>query len=654
MPLSLRSYDRWVATEPEVYADAARSTGMAAFGDGDIQAGMDQLSGDVRRFTAAGDQRRAAMAAARLGWAFETFGGNRAAARAWFHRAARLLEDEPECVEQGWVALAGLGCDVDDPHELLRRAELALDRARRFGDVDLEAKALADGGLAQVQAGNLVEGMGMLDEAVALWCGPAADQEAACMGVCSFFTACYYAAAFDRVDHWLDDLRRVGLVGPAPGGPVFLSGHCDAVQATALMELGRWTDAEEVLTRAVAEFETCMPLPSWHPAIALADLRTRQGRLADAEALLLGKEAHMQALLPAARLHLARGDTDLAIATASRGLRMVGLDALRAVELLAILTDAELVAGKVEAARELCGFMIERATGLAVPPLAGMASAVEARVMAAEGALAGAITAMEQAVDELPVGLPVMKVSLGLELARMHEQAGNRAAAQVEAARAASVLASLQVTLPPGDIELLQRLAPRKAVARTATLHCEHGAWAVEFDGVRIRLAHTKGLRYLAALMANPGIERHVLDLVDQIEGVVPDGPDRHRLGDAGELMDGTARQAYRRRVEQLRAEIEDLLEIGEDERATHLQDECDQLIVQLAGAFGLSGRSRRAASAAERARLNVTRSVRTAITRIRDDLPRAGDVLDRRVRTGLYCAFEPAPSDPVRWVVHS
>ncbi|PVG81089.1 hypothetical protein DDE18_19975 [Nocardioides gansuensis] len=643
-----------MATEPEAHASAAKFTAMAAFDEGDIQGGMDQLSADVRRFAASGDPRQAAMACARLGWAFETFGGNRAAARAWFHRAARLLEDEPECVEQGWVALAGLGCDVDDPHELLRRAQLALDRARRFGDVDLEAKALADGGLAQVQAGNLVEGMSMLDEAVALWCGPAEDQDAAGMGVCSFFTACYYAAAFDRAGHWLDDLRRVGLVGPAPGGQVFLSGHCDAVQATALMELGRWAEAEAVLTRAVAEFEACMPLASWHPAIALADLRTRQGRLAEAEALLLGKEAHMQALLPAARLHLARGDTDLAIATASRGLRMVGPDVLRAVELLAILTDAELAAGHVEAARQACSFMTERATGLAVPRLAALAGAGEARVLAAEGGLVGAITAMEQAVDALPVGLPVMKVSLGLELARLHERAGNRAAAQVEAGRAASVLAWLDVTLPPGDLELLGRLAYGKTAAQTATLRCEQDAWAVELNGVRIRLAHTKGLRYLATLMASPGVERHVLDLVDQIEGVVRDGPDRHRLGDAGELLDGTARQAYRRRVEQLRDEVEDLLALGEDERAAQLQEECDELVAQLAAAFGLSGRSRRAASAAERARLNVTRSVRTAIARIRDDVPEAGEVLDRRVRTGLYCAFEPDPSDPVRWVVHS
>jgi hypothetical protein len=161
-------------------------------------------------------------------------------------------------------------------------------------------------------------------------------------------------------------------------------------------------------------------------------------------------------------------------------------------------------------------------------------------------------------------------------------------------------------------------------------------------------------VRYLAELVGSPGAERHVLDLVDRVEGLAVDGPDRHRLGDAGELLDATARASYRRRVEELRSEIEDAIETGAEDRAALLQDECDQLVGQLASAFGLSGRSRTAASAAERARLNVTRSLRTAVARIRADLPEAGEVLNRRLRTGLYCAFDPSPDDPVRWVVQS
>lgn len=170
-----------------------------------------------------------------------------------------------------------------------------------------------------------------------------------------------------------------------------------------------------------------------------------------------------------------------------------------------------------------------------------------------------------------------------------------------------------------------------------------------------VRLQDTKGLRYLAALVVSPGRERHVLDLVDAIEGVAPDGGvDRRSLGDAGVMLDARARAIYRHRIERLRSEADDALALGRLETAETLQVELDQLVAQLAQAFGLGGRSRRAASAAERARLNVTRALRAAIARLVQALPGAGAVLDRRVRTGLYCAYEPSEDDDFRWIVQS
>lgn len=298
----------------------------------DVDAAVAHLSAAIRGFTSAGQPRRAAMACANLGDVYANGLGNLAVARAWFARASRLVEGEPPCIEQGWVAVAAMGCDVDDPAELLAKAELALDRARRFGDVNLETKALADAGLAHVQAGRLAEGMALLEEAMALACGPAEDRGIASKSVCSFFTACCYAADFERAGSWAEPLRRHGLIGYAPGSQIFLSNHCDSVQATLLCELGRWTEADALLTKAIAEFEERMLRPSFQPAIALADLRVQQGRLAEAEQLLLGKEGHIQALLPAARLYLARGDYELARAAARRGLKAMGDDRLRAAD----------------------------------------------------------------------------------------------------------------------------------------------------------------------------------------------------------------------------------------------------------------------------------------------------------------------------------
>ena len=46
--------------------------------------------------------------------------------------------------------------------------------------------------------------------------------------------------------------------------------------------------------------------------------------------------------------------------------------------------------------------------------------------------------------------------------------------------------------------------------------------------------------------------------------------------------------------------------------------------------------------SESERARLNVTRAIRTAITRIREHAPGAAAHLDRAVRTGTRCSYSP------------
>src|SRR5947199_6916401 len=173
----------------------------------DLDGAVATLSAAIRESTAAGDNCQAAMACVQLGDLMATAMGNLTAGRAWFARARRLVADQPPCLEQGWVAVAGLGCDVDDPDELLASAEFALDRARQFGDVNLETKALADAGLAHVQAGRVDKGMALLDEAMALACGPADDRDNSSKAVCSFFTACYYAVDFERAESWTQLLR---------------------------------------------------------------------------------------------------------------------------------------------------------------------------------------------------------------------------------------------------------------------------------------------------------------------------------------------------------------------------------------------------------------------------------------------------------------
>jgi hypothetical protein len=85
-------------------------------------------------------------------------------------------------------------------------------------------------------------------------------------------------------------------------------------------------------------------------------------------------------------------------------------------------------------------------------------------------------------------------------------------------------------------------------------------------------------------------------------------------------------------------------------EAATGLEDEIDFLTRELSRAVGLGNRERRAGSAAERARLNVTRAIKAAEQAITTLNPALGAHLRSAVHTGTFCAYRPDPQRPVAW----
>ncbi len=116
-------------------------------------------------------------------------------------------------------------------------------------------------------------------------------------------------------------------------------------------------------------------------------------------------------------------------------------------------------------------------------------------------------------------------------------------------------------------------------------------------------------------------------------------------FGDAGEVLDDAAKNAYRRRLSELEESIGEAERFNDIGRAAQLGAERDMLIEQLAQAVGLGGRDRRAVSVSERARVNVTRAIRSAIRKIGELDRDAGHYLDVTVVTGAYCVFDPQRS---------
>ncbi len=185
--------------------------------------------------------------------------------------------------------------------------------------------------------------------------------------------------------------------------------------------------------------------------------------------------------------------------------------------------------------------------------------------------------------------------------------------------------------------------------------------WLIRLDG-ELRLKDGKGIRYLARLLASPGVEIHAMDLQGGAPGAATVSPAAAAAAglsagnpgseDAGPVLDAEAKAAYRSRVEELEAEIEEAEGFNDPERAALAREELEFIGRELAAAVGLGGRDRRAASQAERARVNVTRAIRGTLDRIGEHDERLGGRLRATVRTGAFCRYEPLAGEEIAWRV--
>jgi hypothetical protein len=176
-----------------------------------------------------------------------------------------------------------------------------------------------------------------------------------------------------------------------------------------------------------------------------------------------------------------------------------------------------------------------------------------------------------------------------------------------------------------------------------AILHREGEVWLFAHGDESVRLRDMKGVHYLAKLLREPGRDLHALDVVGA--DVAPDA-------DAGELADPEARRAYRVRLGDLRADLEEAEALNDVGRAEHLRGEIEALASELGRVVGLGGRPRRAGSMAERARLNATRALRKVIERVEADCPQLEHHLSASVQTGSVCCYRDDPTFPVTWEV--
>ena len=197
--------------------------------------------------------------------------------------------------------------------------------------------------------------------------------------------------------------------------------------------------------------------------------------------------------------------------------------------------------------------------------------------------------------------------------------------------------------------------------------------WTIEYRGQAVSLRGVRGLAYIQELLQHPRHEFHCLDLTvglnlprqsaagtmggdnepldpANVEHLTQAGLRIGMPSDAGEMLDAEAKSAYKRRLTELREELESARQAGAANRADQIESEIDSLLRELKRAVGLRGRDRGAASASERARLNVTRAIKSAVGKISAHHVPLGHLLARTIRTGTFCHYAPDPALPVVW----
>ncbi len=363
-------------------------------------------------YKAAGELAGASDTAIWLTFMYATYCGNFSAALGWKERAASSLEGTEETAAHGRLTLLQAPFSRE-PAERERLAVSALAIAQRFGDVDLEIEALALLGEAQVLSGQVVEGMRLLDEAMAaVTAGRVRDHFALGEIYCRLLSACEAALDVRRATDWLSMVDRYIVWTD------FVWPTCRTHFGGILVALGRWAEAETELLAAIEGFDRGYRGDRMFAALRLADLRVRQGRIEEAERLLEGGEWHPTARRLAATIALARGDAGLASELGelcAEGSALADPTSAPALELLIV---TRLAIGDVVAAHEAADRLATVARTSGLERLEACAALAEGRVAAADGD-ERAVGQLKRAVELFAsLGLPLDAARAQLELAR--------------------------------------------------------------------------------------------------------------------------------------------------------------------------------------------------------------------------------------------
>ena len=347
----------------------------------------------------AGDDRAAARSALRLALVL-TLTGERAVGGGWAARATRLLDDlAGDVVERGYVAVHEAFSSVvgGDFPAAFEQASVVVDYGPRYDDPDLLAHGLNMTGRLMTHAGQVQEGLRLMDES--LVGVVAGDVSPIVSGIvyCTTVEGCALVHDFGRMVEWT---RALTTWCDAQPGLVAFTGQC-AVHRGQLMRLrGAFDEAVEELERAAERYA----LGGGGPAVGLAheergDVLLVLGDFRGAE------RAYEQALRHGSRaqpgralLCSARGDLQGAVGMIEPALGEVG-DPVERAHLLPAAVQIQLAVGDVPEAASLVRELDEIATAFGCAGMLATHAYAASTVALADDDPTRAMAAIRSAID---------------------------------------------------------------------------------------------------------------------------------------------------------------------------------------------------------------------------------------------------------------
>ena len=482
--------------------------GQVAYAAGHLDVAVEAWERAHALAAQAGDRVAAADAAVRVAMHLLLDTALMAPVRGWLARADRLLAEEEETSAHAWLAVVRtyermLTGDLQGARQWCERAVEVGSRR--------DAAACAVGRVAaarlRILDGDVEEGLALLDEAGVAAVSGELDPLSTGLVYCELVCALQGLAQYDVAEQWTDAMERwcqTNAIGS-------LHGRCRVHRAEILRLRGACYEAEREALLACEELSPYLRREMGWPLSELGRIRLRLGDVDGAEeAVLAAHRAGWEPQPGLALVRLAQGDVAAAAASIrdalERPARVPSKELppdtdLQRAPMLEAQVEIEIAAGDLGRARAAADELERVAGRFHSRALVAGAILARGRVRLAEGHPAEAERCCSEAARLWhEIGAPYEAALARMALAEALRAGGREDRAVLERQAARTILERIVVPAsPPTDTNVFRR---------------EGDYWSVIFEGRTVRVRDRKGMRYLAQLLAHPGREFHVLDLV--------------------------------------------------------------------------------------------------------------------------------------------